>query len=439
MNLQKSTICMYKRGREVVFFLLFTLLFPCFFANAQSTSTVDELKNQIQKITDTKAQLAKEIADYEKQLKDLGTQSTSLSNTIKSLDATIKKNTLDIQLTQKNIDSTALEIEQLSIDIGKNVDLINQDTQAIGVLVKEVNNIDNSTFIENIFAYKDLSELWNNLEQVSLIQNSIREKVVETRNTKTTLENNKTEAEKKKADFLKFKSKLVDQKNVLNITKQEKNKLLVDTKNSETNYKKMLADKKAISDALDKELVQFQSQLDIAFSASSFPAPRKGILSWPLSKVIITQSFGMTDFAKTTTAYNGNGHNGVDFGTSIGTPIFAAQDGVIAGTGNTDIVCPGASYGKWVFINHPNGLSTLYGHLSLVKVSKGDHVSVGDVIGYSGNTGFSTGPHLHFGLYVTEGSAIMSIKSRVCQGTYTMPVADLRAYLNPLSYLPSLQ
>jgi murein DD-endopeptidase MepM/ murein hydrolase activator NlpD len=437
MNLKKSKINLSGRGVKILFFILFFIFSQYIFAHADA-STTKELQDQIQKITDTKAQLQKEIDAYEQQLKDLGAQSTTLSNTIKSLDATIKKNTLDIQLTQNNIDSTGLEIEQLSLDIGKNIEIINKDSQAIADLIKEVNNIDNNTFIENFFAYKDLSELWNNLEQIYLIQNSIREKVLETKTVKTNLENNKIEAEKKKADLLKLKSSLVDKKNVLNITKKDKSKLLADTKNSEATYKKMLADKKALADSFDKELSQFQSQLNITMDLSSIPAGSHGILQWPLKSIKITQVFGMTDFAKTTNAYNGNGHNGVDFAAPIGTPIFAALDGVVAGTGNTDTACPGASFGKWVFINHPNGLSTIYGHLSLIKVVPGDRVSVGDIIGYSGLTGFTTGPHLHFGLYVSQGSKIMSVKSRVCNSIYTMPVADLRAYLNPLLYLPSL-
>jgi murein DD-endopeptidase MepM/ murein hydrolase activator NlpD len=88
-----------------------------------------------------------------------------------------------------------------------------------------------------------------------------------------------------------------------------------------------------------------------------------------------------------------------------------------------------------VFIEHGNGLSTLYAHFSLIKVSEGQSVSLGEVIGYSGESGYATGPHLHFTVYATQGVRIMSRKSAVCGGSYTMPIADLKAYLDPLKYL----
>jgi murein DD-endopeptidase MepM/ murein hydrolase activator NlpD len=431
MNLKNNTINLSKRGQGIAIFVVFMLFFQSNFA---FSATVDELKDQIQKVTDTKAQLQKEIDAYELQLKDLAAQSTTLSNTIKSLDATINKNTLDIKLTQNNIDSTGLQIEQLSEDIGKNIDIINHDTEAIGSLIKQLDTYDNSSLIENLFKYRDLSEFWNEQQNIYLIQNQISQKIEETKNTKTTLENNKTQAEQKKSDLLKLKSTLTDKKKILDISKKEKNKLLSDTKNSEATYKKMLADKKALADAFDKELVQFESQLKFTIDTTSIPSVGKGILSWPLDKIKITQKFGMTAFAKTG-AYNGSGHPGVDFAASIGTPVKAALSGVVKGTGNTDTACPGASYGQWILIEHNNGLSTLYGHLSLIKAYTGQILNTGDIIGYSGNTGFSTGPHLHFGLYVTQGVKIMSRPSTVCKATYTMPVADLRAYLDPLQYL----
>jgi murein DD-endopeptidase MepM/ murein hydrolase activator NlpD len=155
--------------------------------------------------------------------------------------------------------------------------------------------------------------------------------------------------------------------------------------------------------------------------------------------VRITQYFGNTPFSTANPQiYNGHGHSGVDLAASPGTPIKAARGGTILGTGNTDVTCPGASYGKWVFIKHDDGLSTLYAHLSTFAVSKGQTVTRGQVIGYSGTTGYATGPHLHFAVFASSGSEIASFASKSCAGkTYTMPVGDLSAYLNPLSYLPA--
>ena len=114
---------------------------------------------------------------------------------------------------------------------------------------------------------------------------------------------------------------------------------------------------------------------------------------------------------------------------------MSAGSGTIMGIGDTDRVCPGASYGKWILVKHPNGLATLYAHLSLVKVVANQTVATGEVIGYSGNTGYTTGPHLHLTVYVADAVQIIQKKSQVCGGTYTLPVAPTNAYLDPLIYL----
>ena len=102
---------------------------------------------------------------------------------------------------------------------------------------------------------------------------------------------------------------------------------------------------------------------------------------------------------------------------------------------NTDLVRGCYSYGKWIMLKHANGLSTLYAHLSLQSVSVGQQVATGQILGYSGNTGYTTGPHLHFTVYASSGVQILNRRSSVCGATYTMPIADLKAYLNPLLYL----
>jgi hypothetical protein len=83
-------------------------------------------------------------------------------------------------------------------------------------------------------------------------------------------------------------------------------------------------------------------------------------------------------------------HGGIDIANSIGTPILAASDGVVIDAG------PTAGYGIWVKLRHSDGTVTLYGHLSSVLVNIGERVYAGDQIAKMGNTGNSTGPHLHF-------------------------------------------
>lgn len=92
-------------------------------------------------------------------------------------------------------------------------------------------------------------------------------------------------------------------------------------------------------------------------------------------------------------------HNGVDLAVSQGTPIYASRSGYVS-TATYNYV-----YGYYVTINHMDGYSTLYGHMTHYIVSDGEYVTQGQVIGYVGSTGYSTGPHLHFTIYY-NGSTV---------------------------------
>jgi len=85
-------------------------------------------------------------------------------------------------------------------------------------------------------------------------------------------------------------------------------------------------------------------------------------------------------------------HHGVDLGLDVGTPVHAMSNGVVVLAGEK------SGYGYAVEIEHAFGWTTLYGHLSAVEVRAGQRVSAGMRLGLSGNTGLSTGPHLHFEL-----------------------------------------
>ncbi|HOX41163.1 MAG TPA: peptidoglycan DD-metalloendopeptidase family protein [bacterium] len=88
----------------------------------------------------------------------------------------------------------------------------------------------------------------------------------------------------------------------------------------------------------------------------------------------------------------GKGHTGIDYRAGIGTPVKAAADGVVIQTSTGW----SGGYGNEIVVSHGNGVATRYAHLNNILVSPGDNVSQGEVIGKSGNTGRSTGPHLHF-------------------------------------------
>ncbi len=180
-------------------------------------------------------------------------------------------------------------------------------------------------------------------------------------------------------------------------------------------------------------MFEFESKLRLEIDPSSIPPAGKGILRWPLDAVYITQHFGRTvDAAR---LYTSGTHNGIDFRAAPGTIIRVAADGIIKGVGNTDQYRGCYSYGKWVLVEHNNGLSTLYAHLSLIKVTPGERVLRGEILGYSGSTGYATGPHLHFTVYASAGVKISKYDHSVNCKSATIPIADIRAYLDPLIYL----
>lgn len=111
----------------------------------------------------------------------------------------------------------------------------------------------------------------------------------------------------------------------------------------------------------------------------------------PLSGGRLSSGFGRR---RAPTAGASTYHKGVDWATPIGTPIYASSGGVVTKAGW------GKGYGYVVYINHPDGRQTRYAHLSKVLVSVGQNVSQGDRIALSGNTGVSSGPHVHFEILI---------------------------------------
>ena len=412
--------------------LVLLLLFPLFL-HAQ---TVEELQAQINQRNQQIKEIEQEISKYQKSLDATAKQSSTLSGELSIINTTIKKLNADIKLTETKITNSQQTIQKLGLDIGSKDSSIGDNKVSLGESLRLLAQEKDANLLEQIASGNSFSDFWVNQEKINRLEEGIHEQMGTLRNLRADLVDKKTATETEKKKLQSLKNQLADQKKIADSNYQAKDDLLKQTKNQEAGYKQLLADRQAKKAAFEKELFEFESQLNLKLDPTKLPSSGHGTLRWPLDSIRITQYFGVTAYSKR--LYVSGSHNGVDFGTPIGTPVRAPRSGTIKGTGNTDLVCSGASYGNWVFIEHDNGLSTVYGHLSLVKVVSGQQVNTGDVIAYSGNTGYSTGPHLHFGVMASDGVKIMNVPSKVCKGIYTMPVADPKAYLDPMLYLPEL-
>lgn len=395
--------------------------------------TIDELNTKISQKNSDIANLEQEIAQFQTQLDSIGKQKNSLSNSIKELDITRKKLNTSILITQKKIDNTNLKIQGLSSEIVDKQDSISNNNQAIAIYIKKTNEFENTNIVEIILSDDNFSNAWNDIDNMVTIRESIRNKISELKQAKSELEDTRTVTMNAKKELVTLKSNLADQKKIVDQNTTDKKKLLAETKNNESNYQKLLADRLAKKVAFESEVRDYESKIKYILDPSKLPSA--GVLSWPLDNIYITQLFGKTEAGKR--LYANGTHNGVDFRASVGTPVKAMADGIVMGTGNTDLTCYGASFGKFVFIQYDNGLSSTYGHFSLIKVSLGQRVARGEVVGYSGNTGYSTGPHLHVSVYAATSVKMESRASVACGGhIYTMPIAPINGYLDPMYYLP---
>ncbi len=402
-----------------------------------------EIKDEERNLQSIEAQIK---ADQEK-LKNLAGQKNTLQKTISDLNYSESKLERDIKNTQADIENTDNEIQTIETQISTLESEIRLNQLFIKETVVEINKTREKSFWEVFLLYNTFSEYLDKIARFEATGKVLKEKV-------DTLDEDKEDLEEKEEDKTRQKKKLeglteelADKKVVVEITKNQKQQILVNTKNTEKTYQQRLAEKLELKRQFEQTLLELESRLQIAIDKSLFASKSSGLFSWPVSNFRITQFFGNTSFAAGG-AYNGRGHSGTDFAVPIGTPVRAVMDGTVWSAFDTDAV--GArggdgvyracvSYGKYVLVKHDNGLSTLVAHNSLIKVKNGQRVKRGDIIAYSGNSGYSTGPHLHFSTYATQGVQVKRLgdvsNSFYCADSI-IPIISLNAYLDPYDYLP---
>lgn len=404
----------------VIISLISILLISGLFAGSGRAESIDDLQKQIQDRQAQIKQLEEQVAKLQGAIKNNQGQQSTLKKQITLLDSQINQLEFEIKLTRAQISEASLEIESLNGEIQTKEDEMAVNKNYLVNAVRVINEYDQKAPVEIILENDNFSDFLNQLEYTENLQGSIQEKLEDIKALKIQLSDAVGRQQVYKNSLESLNEQLTGKNLALNSQEEDKQELLITTKNQEKKYQLQLQATQKQQQEIEKEIYALEDKLRMTIDPNSIPPAQKGILSWPVNSVL-TQTYGPT--SQTGFINNVyNFHNGIDLRAAIGTPIRAAADGVISGVGNDGKY----AYGKWITINHQNGLTTLYGHFSAQTVSVGQQVKRGQVIGYSGNTGFTTGPHLHFTVYATNTFRIES------RWYGLLPVGGS---VNPLNYL----
>ncbi|MDP3784804.1 MAG: peptidoglycan DD-metalloendopeptidase family protein [bacterium] len=403
------------------------LLFTLILSGAQAT-TIGELKSSITERESQIKAIEAEIEEYQKQIDENVSKANTLKSEIKRLETVLKKLNADLRLTQKKINASELTLEKLSLEIGDTTSSITSKEKALGATLQALYEGESDSLLEVLLRHGKLSDFFAGAEYIENLESAVNADRDVLIALEKDLQERKQEEETQKNKQELLKSELEDRRAVQQNISKSKSQLLAATKNKEAEYQKIVREREKKRAEILDGIRKIEDELRLLVDPASLPSPRSGVLAWPTANPKLTQGFGKNTFASShSDVYGRNGHNGIDLRASIGTPILAAEDGRIKSTGSSDTICPGGSYGRWILIEHSNHLATLYAHLSLIRISTGEEVKKGQVIGYSGDTGYTTGPHLHFTVYDARTVELRS--SRVCG------ILPYGGYLDPLIYL----
>lgn len=368
----------------------------------------NELNQKIQETKDNLNEVNSQKEESQDKVNNLSSQIDSYESKINSLKSEIETKTNEVNELQKKLDELEAERE-------KNQSLLDErlvtlyESGEVSYLDMLLSSTDLTDFISSYYMIETLTaadkELIQNLENDKKEIADTQEKV---NNSLGEIEKNKTELESVQQELSKAKNE--EQTKVDKLTEQSHD-LENDVEEYEKKMKELDAKEKAQEAALQKKYEEAKKKAEQgnssgsnsnSGSSSGGSVSSKGFIR-PVKTGKITAGMYYS---------SGKYHGAVDFGVSVGTPVYAAADGIVVTStgGGSD------SYGYYIKIKHYNGLYTLYAHGSSLVAKVGQEVKQGQLIMYSGNTGNSTGPHLHF-------------EVRVAPGGYNNRV-------NPLNYLP---
>jgi len=363
-----------------------------------STAQKEALQKQQDKLDAINAQ----IKAYNQIISLKQRQGSTLADQITSLEAQANKLELEINTNKDKIATLADQISALVLRITENENLFNRQKQMLSELLRVYYSDYSGGKNMLILSSAETLSFLNQEDWTTQVGDKISELLASIKDLQKNLTNERVSLEDKKKEADDINMKLTAQGDYLDTTQTNKAYLLTKTQAEMNKYGNLVDDLRKQQEDLESEIADIEAgKINQLVGLPS----GNGQLAYPVAKPRITQGYGKTSFSKT--AYVSGMHNGIDFGGTSGTTIMAAADGKVIGTGDLGRY----AYGKWIAIDHGNGLVTLYGHLSKVNVSSGKSVSQGDTIGQMGSTGFSTGTHLHFTVYASKSYEVIPFTS----------------------------
>ncbi len=374
----------------------FFALFPAPVAEAVSQSEIDALQAQRDALKQQQSGLQSTINSLK------GQQNATLE--LKT--ALDEKNTLTLQQIQNLEEQIELHeqlIEQKSEEIEDAQEVADEQLERYKVRLRNMEENGKYNYIEVLFGASSISEFLSLIDDIGDIMKSDKELEESYRKAVQDLKDLKAEYEEAQKELKAKKTDLETLSAQLEKDIAEAEQLIASLQNDINANASQLSSISAESDALDAELSAKIKELNAQRAREQQQGGggtviATGSLMWPSYTTYVSSPYGYRIHPIYGTY---KFHGGVDIAASYGTAIWAADGGtVIVSSDGWN-----GGYGNYIVIDHGNGVQTRYAHMSSRAVSVGTHVSKGQVIGYVGSTGASTGAHIHFEVW-NNGSRV---------------------------------
>ena len=343
--------------------------------------------------------LEQEKAEQAEVLEELEADKANTEAEIEALDAELEALQLEIDATNAALAEVEAQLEQTKKDLEIAREKEKQQYETLKLRIKVMYEKGDTGYLEILFAAKDMASLLNSTEYISKISDYDNNLLNSLMQTRMQIEELERQLEEQQAQLEALKAEQEAQQAELEALLEEKAEHIRALNDSIAYTEEVIAE---LEDSIRREeealyeiqLAIQQAQQQAASGGGGYvpnvsgsSKPAYGSWVWPSDTYYLTDTFGYQ-------AWRGGLHNGIDIGAPHGSPIYAAASGTVWIAGWS------SSAGNWVVIDHGGGVLSVYMHASALYVSSGQYVNAGSCIAAVGNTGYSFGAHLHFGIMV---------------------------------------